>query len=115
VCAGAHPHTNKESEAAENACDSERFRKFPAGTPAALSPAMVPISKGKQIAGAIALVALGYALSWVFTPGPGTPPVKSSAPTFDAPVAPAVVTPKKSAPPADSSPNALQERRNEPI
>jgi len=120
------PHTNKKCQATENAGDSERLRTFPAGTPAAPGPAMVPISRGKQVAGAIALVALGYALSWVFTPGPGTPPVKSSAPAFDAPVAPAVVTPQKSAPsshdgtvtpskPSHSSPNALQESHNKPI
>jgi len=87
---------------------------------------MVPISRGKQVAGAVALVALGYALSWVFTPGPDAGPATSSAPAIVAPVAPVLVTPKESAPsshdetvtpskPSDSSPNALQRSRYEPI
>jgi len=90
---------------------------------------MVPISRGKQVAGAIALVALGYALSWVFTPGPDAGPATSSVPASVAPVAPVVVTPEKSAPSAHdetvtpskpsnsspSSPNALQRSRDKPI
>jgi hypothetical protein len=90
---------------------------------------MVPISRGKQVAGAIALVALGYALSWVFTPSPDARPATSSAPAIVAPVAPVVVTPKESAPSSHdetvtpskptysspSPPNALQESRDKPI
>ena len=84
---------------------------------------MVPISKGKQVAGVIVLAALGYALSWAYTPSPATGPEESFAPTFDAPLAGA---PPESAPsshdgtvttskPSHSSPNALQEPRYKPI
>jgi hypothetical protein len=87
---------------------------------------MVPISRGKQLAGVVAIIACSYALSWVLTPGPGTGPVESFAPTFDAPVTPVVVMPRESAPsshdgtvtapkPPHSSPNALQRNPYEPI
>jgi hypothetical protein len=79
---------------------------------------MVPISRAKQVAGVVVLAALGYALSWAYTPSSATGPEESFAPV--------VATPQESAPsdhdgtvttskPSHSYPNALQEQRYKPI
>ena len=83
---------------------------------------MVPISPRKQIAGVIGAMALGYALSWAFTPGPGTGPVNSFEPTFGSSVAPVIVSPEPAQPrpralenPEKIDRKPLQEDRAEPI
>jgi len=84
---------------------------------------MVPISRGKQIAGIIGAVAVGYALAWVATPGPGTGPVDTFRPTFGQSVTPVIVNPvsppqdRSSDPsaPSNSSPQALPPKHSEPI
>lgn len=84
---------------------------------------MVPISRGKQVAGAVALIACGYVISWAFTPGPGTGPVDSFAPTFGGVAAPVVIVapdrvrpdPNRSSEPANSPSQPLQKDRTEPI
>ena len=92
------------------------------GTPAAIKEGMVPISPRKQIAGVIGAMALGYALSWALTPGPGTGPVDSFEPTFGQSVAPVIVSPDAApaGPRAHENPEKfdrkpLQEDRAEPI
>jgi hypothetical protein len=91
---------------------------------AALELAMIPISRRKQIVGVAVVVACSYAISWAFTPGPGTGPAQSFAPTFSQP-APVVILPQEAAPsrdkkvttsePSNSSPKPLQRNRYEPI
>ena len=91
---------------------------------AALELAMIPISRRKQIVGVAVVVACSYAISWAFTPGPGTGPAQSFAPTFGQP-APVVILPQEAAPsrdknvttsePSNSSPKPLQANRYEPI
>jgi len=81
---------------------------------------MVPISRGKQVAAIIGAVALGYTLSWMATPGPGTGPVESFGPTFGSSVTPVVVAPAetggdRSKSGSNSLPKALKATRNEPI
>ncbi len=84
---------------------------------------MVPISRGKQIAGIVGAVAVGYALAWVVMPGPGTGPVDTFGPTFGQSVTPVIVNPasprdyRPSDPsaPSNSSPQALQPKHSEPI
>ena len=63
------------------------------GISTATQEGMVPISPRKQVAGVIGAMALGYALSWAFTPGPGTGPVEKFEPTFGQSVAPVIVSP----------------------
>ena len=84
---------------------------------------MVPISRRKQLAGMVGAAAIGYALSWLVTPGPGTGPVDSFDPTFGQSVTPVIVAPatpggdqlRDAAEPLNSSPAPLQPRRDEPI
>ena len=84
---------------------------------------MVPISRGKQLAGLVGAMAVGYALSWIATPGPGTGPVDTFGPTFGAADAPVIVAPAPSpddrsidaSEPQHSSRKPLQPRRDEPI
>src|SRR5438067_13258058 len=83
---------------------------------------MVPISPRKQIAGVIGAMALGYALSWALTPGPGTGPVDKYEPTFGQSVAPVIVSPDAARPqhrqpenPEKFDRKPLQEDRAEPI
>ncbi len=38
-------------------------------------------------------LAIGYSLSWLVAPGPGTGPVEHFAPTFGQPAAPVIVAP----------------------
>jgi hypothetical protein len=83
---------------------------------------MVPISRGKQLAGLVGAVAVGYMLSWISTPGPGTGPVDTFGPTFGAADAPVIVAPSSpddrsidASEPLNSSPKPLQPSRNEPI
>jgi dolichol kinase len=84
---------------------------------------MVPISRGKQIAGVVGAVAVGYVLAWVVTPDPGTGPVDTFGPTFGQSVTPVIVNPvlprddRSSDPstPSHSSPEALQIKHSEPI
>jgi hypothetical protein len=87
---------------------------------------MIPISRRKQVVGVVAIVACSYAVSWMFTPGPGTGPTESFGPTFGAPAAPVVIVPQESAPsshegtvqtsePSDSASKPLQADRFEPI
>ena len=84
---------------------------------------MVPISRGKQIAGIIGAIAFGYALSWVSAPGPGTGPVDTFSPTFGESVTPVIVNPVSpaddpsfdSSDPSNSSPKPLQANKYEPI
>ena len=88
-----------------------------------MSRGMVPISRGKQIAGIVGAVAVGYALAWVVTPGPGTGPVDTFGPTFGQSVTPVIVNPvsprddRSSDPstPSNSSPQALPPKHSEPI
>ena len=91
---------------------------------AAIELAMIPISRRKQIVGVAVVVACSYAISWAFTPGPGTGPAQSFAPTFGQ-AAPVVILPQEAAPSRDrnvttseqskSSPKPLQTNRYEPI
>jgi hypothetical protein len=82
---------------------------------------MVPISRRKQAAGIIGAVALGYTLSWLSSPGPGTGPVDSFGRTFGPAAAPVIVAPvplhdNKSVDakgPLDSSPQALPPRTHQ--
>jgi hypothetical protein len=84
---------------------------------------MVPISRGKQIAGILGAVAVGYALAWVVTPGPGTGPVDTFGPTFGQSVTPVIVNPvpprddrsPDPSTPSNSAPQALQTKHSEPI
>jgi hypothetical protein len=84
---------------------------------------MVPISRGKQAAGIVGAVVLGYTLSWLSTPGPGTGPVDTFSPTFGASAAPVIVSPAPArgnrsidaSDPQISSPAALQTPATEPI
>jgi len=91
---------------------------------AALELAMIPISRRKQIVCVAVVVTCSYAISWALTPGPGTGPAESFAPTFDQP-APVVILPQEAVPSRDkkittseppySSPKPLQANRYEPI
>jgi hypothetical protein len=77
---------------------------------------MVPISRGKQFAGIVGALAIGYSLSWLATPGPGTGPVQNFKPTFGQSLAPVIVAPAEQ--PVDASqPSSapLQSPRYEPI
>ena len=84
---------------------------------------MVPISRRKQLAGIVGAVAIGYSLSWLVTPGPGTGPVNSFHPTFGQAQAPIIVAPAaidgdrliEAPEPVNSSPAPLQPREYEPI
>jgi hypothetical protein len=82
---------------------------------------MVPISRGKQVAGMVGALALGYSLSWLVAPGPGTGPVEHFGPTFVQPAAPVIVAPsapRDERPVEASQPNApvpLQSPRYQPI
>src|SRR5438105_15175503 len=84
---------------------------------------MVPISRGKQIAGIVGAVIFGYTLSWVSQPGPGTGPVDTFGPTFGQSVTPVIVSPdpprgEGSIEPSDASqstPKPLQANTYEPI
>jgi hypothetical protein len=83
---------------------------------------MVPISRGKQVAAILGALAIGYTLSWISTPGPGTGPVDTFGPTFGASPAPVIVTPSPleerpvdASDPLISSPKPLQARIAEPI
>lgn len=84
---------------------------------------MVPISRGKQLAGIVGAVVIGYSLSWLVTPGPGTGPVTSFSPTFGQAQAPIIIAPAatdgdrriEASEPLNSSPAALQPRDYEPI
>ncbi len=84
---------------------------------------MVPISRKKQAAGIVGAFVIGYALSWLSAPGPGTGPVDSFSPTFGRSAAPVVVSPAPArgersidaSEPQISSPKALQRSANEPI
>lgn len=65
---------------------------------------------------------IGYSLSWLVTPGPGTGPVDSFDPTFGQSVTPVIVAPATpgddqlgGGEPLNSSPAPLQARRDEPI
>ena len=71
---------------------------------------------------AVALAA-SYAISWAFTPGPGSGPAESFAPTFTQPAPVVIVPPETTLPrdkkvtsePSDVSPKPLQRNRYEPI
>ena len=87
---------------------------------------MVPISRGKQAAGIVGAFLIGYALSWLSAPGPGTGPVDTFGPTFGGSAAPVIVSPAAPKPrrgeggmqtsePQISSPKALQKPTSEPI
>jgi hypothetical protein len=84
---------------------------------------MVPISRRTQAAGIIGAVVLGYTLSWLSTPGPGTGPVDTFSPNFGASAAPVIVSPaptrgeraSDASDPQISSPQALQTPATEPI
>jgi len=87
---------------------------------------MVPISRKKQAAGIVGAFVIGYALSWLSAPGPGTGPVDTFSPTFGRSAAPVIVSPATPKPrsgeggidasePQISSPKALQRSANEPI
>ena len=84
-----------------------------------MSRGMVPISRGKQIAGIVGAVAVGYALAWVVTPGPGTGPVDTFGPTFGQSVTPVIVNPVSPrddrSTPSNSSLQALPPKHSEPI
>ena len=89
---------------------------------AAISGGMVPISRRAQIAGVIGALAFGYAVAWVVTPGPGTGPADSFAPTFGPATAPVIMAPDASGngPRATKNPDQihsrpLQKDRTEPI
>jgi hypothetical protein len=95
------------------------------GIAAAIDPdEMVPISRRKQLAGMVVAAAIGYSLSWLVTPGPGTGPVDRFDSTFGESVAPVIVAPAtpgdgggsvEAAERVNSSPAALQSQRVEPI
>jgi len=84
---------------------------------------MVPISRGKQIAGIIGAVAFGYTLSWISMPGTGTGPVDTFGPNFGQSVTPVIVAPDPTrdnrsldpSEPLNSSPKPLQANAAEPI
>ncbi len=84
---------------------------------------MVPISRRKQLAGIVGAVAIGYSLSWLATPGPGTGPVDHFSPTFGQSLPPVIVTPAapggegsvETSEPLNFSPTPLQPRTYEPI
>jgi hypothetical protein len=84
---------------------------------------MVPISRRKQLAGIVGAVAIGYSLSWLATPGPGTGPVDHFSPTFGQSLPPVIVTPAapggegsvEASEPLDFAPAPLQPRPYEPI
>ena len=80
---------------------------------------MVPISRRKQMAGIAGALVLGYSLSWLSTPGPGTGPVDTFSPTFGESVAPVIVAPAEVAPAPENSSfesfQPLQANANEPI
>jgi hypothetical protein len=84
---------------------------------------MVPISTGKQVAGILGAVALGYTLSWLSTPSPVDGPVDNFGRTFSPSVAPVIVAPVPSqhegaddaSGPLISSPKALPSHTYEPI
>jgi hypothetical protein len=84
---------------------------------------MVPISRGKQVAGMVGALALGYSLSWLVMPGPGTGPVEHFSPTFGQPAAPVIVTPSSprderpvdASQPLNVAPAPLKSPRYEPI
>lgn len=73
---------------------------------------MVPISRGKQLTGIVGAIALGYALSWAATPGPGTGPVDHFAPTFGATMTPVIVAPAEPVTPMDEQPRDASQPRN---
>jgi hypothetical protein len=80
---------------------------------------MVPISTGKQVAGIIGAVALGYALSWLSTPATVNRSIDDFGRNFGPSVAPVIVTPAPShderSGAQDSSPEALKSLTYEPI
>jgi hypothetical protein len=84
---------------------------------------MVPISRKKQAAGIVGAFVIGYALSWLSAPGPGTGPVEAFGPTFGGSAAPVIVAPPPArgersidaSEPQISSPQALQRPATEPI
>jgi len=84
---------------------------------------MVPISTGKQVAGIIGAVALGYTLSWLSTPATINGPIDDFGRNFGPSVAPVVVAPAPSrdersvgaSRPQDSSPKALKSHTYKPI
>jgi len=84
---------------------------------------MVPISRGKQVAGIAGAVVVGYTLSWLLTPAPFTGPVEHFGRTFGPAVAPVIVSPAAprgsgsidASQPLISSPKALQRGAYEPI
>jgi hypothetical protein len=84
---------------------------------------MVPISRGKQVAGIIGAVALGYILSWLSTPATVNGPIDDFGRNFGPSMAPVIVAPAPSrdersvgAPgPQESSPTALKSHAYEPI
>ena len=84
---------------------------------------MLPISRGKQVAGIIGAVALGYTLSWLSTPVPINGPTDDFGRNFGPSVAPVFVAPAPSrddrpvgaSGPHDSSPKALKSHIYEPI
>jgi hypothetical protein len=83
---------------------------------------MVPISRRAQFAGIVGAVAIGYSLSWLATPGPGTGPVDRFKPTFGQAVAPIIVAPApgdersvEATQPLNSAPAPLKSPRYQPI
>jgi len=78
---------------------------------------MVPISRRKQVAGMVGALALGYSLSWLVAPGPGTGPVEHFGPTFGQSAAPVVVAPPpvEASQPVTAAPAPLQSPRYQPI
>ncbi len=83
---------------------------------------MVPISRGKQVAGIAGAVVVGYTLSWLLTPAPFTGPVDHFGSTFGPLVAPVIVSPAvprgnsiDASQSQISSPKALQRDAYEPI
>jgi hypothetical protein len=87
---------------------------------------MVPISRGKQVAGIAGAVVIGYTLSWLLTPAPFTGPVEHFGRTFGPRMAPVIVSPAPNPQTGDggsidasqpliSSPKALQRGAYEPI
>jgi len=70
----------------------------------------------------VGALAIGYSLSWLVAPKPGTGPVDSFKPTFGQAVAPMIVAPAprgerpvEASQPSDNAPAPLQSPRYQPI
>lgn len=71
----------------------------------------------------VGALALGYSLSWLVAPGPGTGPVEHFGPTFGQPAAPVIIAPSaprderpvEASHPSNFAPAPLQSPRYQPI